>query len=296
MTWCWSKPLSPSTRDRLATPLLATAAFVATAVLLLIVAFLLRESQPALEAVGLTRFAADPSWHPAAAADAGRFNLMPMVAGSLLAALGAVLIAAPLGVLCAVFCADYAPRPLASTFRAVLHLLAGVPSVVYGLWGLVVLVPMIRMLAPPGPSLLAASLILALMILPTVAVLADAALTAVPRELRHAAAALGLSRGRTVWSVVVPAARGGIAGGVLLAGGRAIGETLAVLMVCGNVVQMPDSVFAPVRTLTANIALEMAYATGDHRAALFVSGLALAAVVSLLVWAAQGFERRAAHA
>ena len=117
-----------------------------------------------------------------------------------------------------------------------------------------------------------------------------------PRELRQAAAALGLSRARTVWNVLVPAARAGIAGGVLLAGGRAIGETLAVLMVCGNVVQMPSSFFDPVRTLTANIALEMAYATAHHRAALFVSGLVLALVVSLLVLSAQRMERSAAHA
>lgn len=286
--------MSPSTRDRLAAPLLAVAAFVAAAVVLLILAFLLRESHPALDAVGLWRFLSDASWHPTASAAAGHFNLLPMIAGSLLAACGAVLIAAPLGLLCAVFCSDYAPRRLAMMFRGILQLLAGIPSVVYGLWGLVVLVPMIRTLAPPGASLLAASLILALMILPTVAVLADAALAAVPRELRQAAAALGLSRGRTVWSVVVPAARPGIVGAVLLAGGRAIGETLAVLMVCGNVVQVPDSLFDPVRTLTANIALEMAYAAGDHRSALFVSGLALAAVVTLLVLAAQRLDRRSA--
>lgn len=288
--------MSPSSRDRLATPLLAAAAFIAAAILLLIVAFLLSESAPALDQVGITRFATDASWHPAADAAQGSFNLLPMIAGSLLAALGAVLIAAPLGLLCAVFCQHYAPPLLASMFRRVLELLAGIPSVVYGLWGLLVLVPLIRALAPPGPSLLAAALILALMILPTVAVLADAALAAVPRELRQAAAALGLSRARTVWSVFVPAAQPGIAGGVLLAGGRAIGETLAVLMVCGNVVQLPSSVFDPVRTLTANIALEMAYAADDHRSALFVSGLVLALVVSVLVLSAQRLERRAAHA
>ncbi|MGQ0530977.1 MAG: phosphate ABC transporter permease subunit PstC [Panacagrimonas sp.] len=287
--------MSPSNRDRIAGLPLALAALTASALILLIVAFLLRESGGAFAHAGFTRFFTDPSWHPAADAARGTFNLAPMIAGTLLAALGAVLIAAPLGLLCAVFCHDYAPRALAVLTRRIVELLAGIPSVVYGLWGLVVLVPLIRLLAPPGPSLLAAMLILALMILPTVAVLADAALAAVPRELRQAAAALGLSRARTVWSVVVPAARAGISGGVLLAAGRAVGETLAVLMVCGNVVQVPASFFDPVRTLTANIALEMAYATDDHRSALFVSGLALTAMVMLLVLLAQRADARVAH-
>lgn len=288
--------MSPWNRDRLAAPLLSAAAFVAAAILLLMVAYLLRESTPALDHVGMVRITTDASWHPAPHAAQGQFNLLPMIAGTLLAALAAVLIAAPLGLLCAVFCQHYAPSALAAIFRRILELLAGIPSVVYGLWGLVVLVPLIRTLAPPGPSLLAAALILALMILPTVAVLADAALAAVPRELRQAAAALGLSSARTVWSVLVPAARPGIAGGVLLAGGRAIGETMAVLMVAGNVVQVPSSFFDPVRTLTANIALEMAYAADDHRSALFVSGLVLAAVVTILVLSAPRMERSAAHA
>ena len=295
MQWSKSNPLSPSSRDRAAVPALAAASFVAATLILLITGYLLAESQAVLSHAGVARFVTDDSWHPHADAASGTFNLLPMIAGTLLASLGAILIAAPLGVLCAVFCHDYAPRALSMVFRRVVELLAGIPSVVYGLWGLVVLVPQIRALAPPGPSLLAAMLILALMILPTVAVLADSAMSSVPRELRQAAAALGLSRARTVWNVVLPAARGGIGAGVLLALGRAIGETMAVLMVCGNVVQVPDSLFAPVRTLTANIALEMAYATGDHRSALFVSGLVLASVVALLVIFAHTMQGKNAH-
>lgn len=287
--------MSPFNRDPFVVPPLAAAAFVAAALVVLMAGYLFIESLPVLDHVGVRRLLSDEGWYPQAKAAEGSFNLLPMLVGSALVTLGAVLLAAPLGILSAVFVHDYAPRPLAMLFRRMIELLAGIPSVVYGLWGLVVLVPLIRSFAPPGPSLLAAILILALMILPTIALLADSAIGSVPRELRQAAAALGFSRGRTVWSVVVPTAKGGIGSGVLLAAGRAAGETMAVLMVCGNVVQMPDSVLAPVRTLTANIALEMAYAVDDHRSALFVSGLILAVAVGLMVVIAQSRSRSPAY-
>lgn len=264
----------------------------AAAILVLIAAFLAVESWPALRHIGLGRFVGDPSWHPAAEAAAGTFNLLPMVWGTLWATVGAVLLATPLGVLSALFVHYYAPRPAARVYRRMIELLAGIPSVVYGFWGLVVLVPLLRALHPPGPSLLAGILILTLMILPTIALMADAALAAVPTALLRAAAALGLSRGRTVVGVVLPAARSGLLSGVVLGSGRAIGETMAVLMVAGNVVQTPDSLFAPVRTLAANIALEMAYAQGDHRSALFVSGLVLLAMIAALIGAAARLRPR----
>jgi phosphate transport system permease protein len=210
-----------------------------------------------------------------------------MLVGTLLATAGAVAVATPLGICSALFCHFYAPPPLAWAYRRLVELLAGVPSVVYGFWGLVVLVPLIARWQPPGASLLAGSAILAIMVLPTMALVADAALANVPRAYLHGAAALGLSRWGTIRRVVLPAARGGLLTGVILETGRAIGETMAVLMVCGNVVQMPRSLFDPVRTLTANIALELAYALGDHRSALFVSGLLLMAMVGLLVAAAE---------
>ncbi len=265
---------------------------VTGAVAVLIAAFLALESLPGLRRVGLGRFFSDPSWHPAPAAVDGAFNLLPMLWGTLAATAGAVLLAAPLGVLSAVFSRHVAPPVLGRTYRRLIELLAGIPSVVYGFWGLVVLVPLIARLEPPGASLLAGILVLALMILPTVALTADAALEAVPRRYLRGAAALGLGRWATLAGVALPAARSGIATGVLLATGRALGETMAVLMVCGNVVQVPDSFFAPVRTLTANIALEMAYATGDHRSALFVTGLLLLILVSALVWLAEAILRR----
>jgi len=172
-----------------------------------------------------------------------------------------------------------------------IELLAGIPSVVYGFWGLVVLVPQIAEIQPPGPSLIAGILILTIMILPTIALMADASLANVPQQYLRAAAALGLPRWATIWNVVFPAAKSGLFTGVILETGRAIGETMAILMVCGNVVQIPSSIFDPIRTLTANIALEMAYALGDHRAALFVSGLVLMAMIVALAVSAEWISR-----
>jgi phosphate transport system permease protein len=266
------------------------------AIVLLVAFFVTSESVPVLRDVGPLRFFSDPSWHPRAGALQGSFNLVPMVAGSLLATLGAMLLASPLGVASAVFCQFYASARLAAAYRQLIGLLAGIPSVVYGFWGLVVLVPLLRTLAPPGQSLLAGILILALMILPTVALIADGALANVPRAYLLGASALGLSRFSTVARVALPAARSGLITATILGAGRAIGETMAILMVCGNVVEVPDSVFDPVRTLTANIALEMAYAVGIHRSALFLTGLVLLLLVSALVAIASRLTRADAHA
>lgn len=291
-------PLSRSaSKDRALLWALRACALVAALVLLLVLVFLGLESWPALRQLGLVRFVTDPGWHPAGQAVDGAFNLLPMLWGTLIAACGAVLLATPLGVLSAVFCHFYAPPPVARLYRRLIELLAGIPSVVYGFWGLVVLVPLIRELHPPGPSLLAGILVLTLMILPTLALMADAALAAVPRHYLSGATALGLSRWATVCQVALPAARSGVLTGVILQTGRALGETMAILMVCGNIVQTPGSLFDPIRTLTANMALEMAYATGDHRAALFVSGLLLLALVMALVAAAEGIgQGRGQHA
>src|SRR5262249_37566017 len=215
----------------------------------------------------------------------------PMLWGSLFAMTGAVLVATPLGVLSAVFCHYYAPPAIARMYRRLIELLAGIPSVVYGFWGLVSLVPLIASVQPPGASLLAGVATLAIMILPTIALMADGALAGVPGHYLQGAAALGLSRWATVRGVVFPAARSGLFTGVILETGRAIGETMAVLMVCGNVVQTPHSLFDPIRTLPANTALELSYATGAHRSALFVSGLLLTAAIIALVLAAEVVSR-----
>lgn len=265
------------------------AAGASAVVVVLVAGFVLLESVGALRAFGVVAFLSDAGWQPTE----GHVGLGPMVAATVLLALGATALATPLGLLSALFATHYAPAPLASLQRRIVELLAGVPSVVFGFWGLVVLVPLVQRLEPPGASLLSGILVLAVMILPLVALFADAAISDVPADQLRAAAALGLDRGATLRRVVLPAARGGIATGVLLAAARAVGETMAVLMVCGNVVRMPESVFDPVRALTANIALEMAYATGAHRSALFATGLLLLAVVAALVLGAERLRGRA---
>lgn len=287
MTSLNSNTLSRWSTDELLCWVLRGIATIAGTIVMLIMVFLIMEALPALHHVGLLRFFTDPSWHPAE----GFYNLTPILWGTLFAMTGSVLIATPLGILSAVFCHYYAPLALALPYRRMIELLAGIPSVVYGFWGLVVLVPLIAEIQPPGPSLLAGILILTIMILPTIALMADASLANVPQQYIRGAAALGLPRWATIRGVVFPAAKSGLFTGVILETGRAIGETMAILMVCGNVVQIPSSIFDPIRTLTANIALEMAYALGDHRAALFVSGLVLMTIIVALVLAAEWISR-----
>lgn len=264
---------------------------LATVLIALVVAFLLKESWPVLRDGGWLRFFAGDGWYPLH----GQFSLTPMLLATLAAGLGALLLAAPLGVAAAVFSVFYAPPALSEAFQKMIGLMAGIPSVVYGFWGLTVLVPWIASWEPPGASLLAAILVLSLMVSPTVMLTAKAALLAVPGACLLGATALGITRQGIILGVAIPAARDRIVAGILLAAARAFGETMAVLMVAGNVVQTPTSLFDPVRVLTANMALEMAYATGEHRAALFVSGLVLTGLATVLTLLAYRFLTGARH-
>lgn len=258
----------------------------AAAVLVLggIVAVLLIQSAPFLVEHGSALWRND--WQPGQT----RYGMAAMIAGSVLVSVLALVIAGPLAVLLAAWLRYFAPlirRPV----LALVELMAGIPSVVYGLWGMLVLVPWINQWAPPGASWLAASLVLALMILPLALLVTDTALGQLPARYLQAGQALSLSRVGMLRRVLLPQAGAAIVSGLVLQFGRALGETMAVLMVAGNVVQWPTSLFDPVRTLTANIALEMAYATGDHRVALFVSGLLLllvTAVLLMLSWRLRG--------
>jgi len=268
---------------------------MAATIVVLIVVFLAIESLPALASIAPGRWWSDAGWFPSAGLS-GEFNVTAMLWGSLLLAAGSLTLAAPLGVISALFARFFAPSYLARPYGHLVRLLAGVPSVVYGFWGLVVLTPWVRRLHPPGPSLLTGILVLALMILPTVALLSEAALKTVPEEQLRAASALGLGRWATLRIVALPQAWPGIVSGIFLAAGRAIGETMAVLMVSGNVIQIPASVFDPVRALTANIALEMGYATSHHRSALFLCGLILMVAVASSLLAAARLGGRVADA
>lgn len=274
--------------DRLLVWVLRVGATLAALVMLMILMFLLFESWPVLTGLSLMRFVTDASWHPLE----GAYHLMPMLLATLLASIGALMLAVPLGLASAVFIVFFAPAHLATLYKRMIELLAGIPSVVFGFWGLTTLAPLIGEWHPPGASLLAAVLVLTLMVLPMITLTAYTAFVAVPEELLRSAAALGLSRWGMIGGVALPAARNGIIAGIILAAARALGETMAVLMVAGNVVQYPESIFDPVRTLAANIVLEMAYAMDDHRAVLFVSGLLLMVLVMALSALAGLLERR----
>jgi len=247
----------------------------------LVVLFLAGGAWPVVEGGLVGRLIGDEGWRPGSGRSP-EYGLRTLLAGSAAAGGLALALAVPLAVAGAVWACFYCPAWLARVQRRVLELLAGVPSVVFGLWGLMVLVPLIGRVQAPGQSLLAGGLILAMMVLPTIGLGAQAALAAVAREHLVAAAALGVGRARMVWSVALPAAGGGIWAAVGLGLARAVGETMAVVMVCGNIAQLPGSLFDPVRPVTASLALEMGYAGGQHRALLYAAALALVLAVGLV--------------
>jgi len=269
--------------DAIVRRLLWAVGLSATFIVCAVVFVILNEALPALRAVGIWRFVSDVSWHPAHDA----FNLSPMIVGTIIVAGGATAAGSLFSLLAAIFCCFYAPPWAAGLYTRMMELVAGIPSVVLGLWGLTVLVPLIDRLRSPGASALGAILILTLMVLPTITLLAIVSLRAVPQSLLLAAQALGLSKWSMITRVAVPAARRGLISGVILGAARALGETMAVLMVAGNIVQIPGSLFDPVRTLAANIVLEIPYAEGIHRSSLFVSGLFLISIIFAMLCIAE---------
>jgi len=253
-------------------------ALSAITMLVLIVLFIIKEGLPFIFKIGITDFLLSTDWEPAA----GKYGIFPMIAGSLWVTLGAILVGVPLGLAGAVFLSEFIPQWAMKTIKPTIELLAGIPSVVYGFIGVMVLAPLIReYLGGPGLSIMAASIILGIMILPTVMSISIDSIKAVPNSYREGAFALGATHWQTIHMVVIPAARSGIIAGIILGLGRAIGETMAVIMVAGNV-KLPNSPLDSVRTLTANIALEMGYATGMHRQALFATGVVLLIIIMLL--------------
>jgi len=260
------------TREFLIEKLLLIAALSSVAMLALIAVFVFVEGTPIMAKEGVLHFLLGRRWAPTKDA----FGILPMIVGSIWVTLGALVIAGPLGLACAVFLVEIASRRVADFVRPAIQVLAGIPSVVYGFVGIVVLVPLVReRLGGPGLSLLSAAIILGIMVLPTVISISQDAIEAVPRSYREGALALGCTQWQTISRVVVPAARPGITAAIVLGMGRAIGETMAVIMVVGNAVKLPTSPLDPARTLTSNIALEMAYAAGAHREALFATGVVL---------------------
>jgi phosphate ABC transporter permease protein PstC len=264
--------------DKVVEKALLMFAFSSIAILLLITLFIFREGAPLLVKVGPGNFFST-EWRPGE----GQFGIALMIVGTAAVTLGALLLGVPFGLACAIVLAEMAPDRMRLILKPAIELLAGIPSVVYGFIGIVVLLPWIRIhLGGPGASALAGAIILGIMILPTIVGISIDALNAVPRSYREGSLALGATQWQTIRRVVLPAARSGLVVAVILGVGRAVGETMAVIMVAGNAVQMPRSPLDPVRTLTANIALEMGYASGDHRAALFATGILLFAIIMAL--------------
>ena len=251
-------------------------------VLILITAFIVMKGAPMLGHVsGMT-------WDP----DNGQFGIIPMIIGTVVVTLVAAVIGVPVGVCCAVFLAEFAPEKMRDIFRPAIQLLAGIPSVVYGYWGFLFIVPFIRdTLSGPGLSILAGSVILAIMILPTIISISEVALISLPSPYKQGALALGLTHWQTIWHLLLPAAKSGIVAAVILGLGRAVGETMAVIMLLGNATALPASILDPVRTLTTNIGIEMGYASGEHQEALFATGIVLFIIIMLLNSAAQYIVR-----
>jgi len=257
--------------------------------LALITVFIIVRGVPVIAEVGAINFLFGTSWAPSQ----GEYGILPMIIGSVAVTLGAAILGVPIGVCCSIFLAEFAPATLRNVFRPAIQLLAGIPSVVYGFWGLLFIVPLIRnYLGGPGLSILAGSIILAIMVLPTVISISEVSILALPPQYKEGALALGLTHWQTIYSVILPSARSGIIAAVILGVGRAIGETMAVIMVLGNAVAIPSSILDPVRTLTTNIGIEMGYASGTHQQALFATGVVLFIIIMALNASAQYIARR----
>ena len=252
-------------------------ALTSIAAVVLICLFLFANGLPAMKEIGLLNFLTGAKWKPGN----DIYGILPMILGSIYITAGAVVIGVPVGLLTAIFMAFYCPKKLYGLLKPCTELLAGIPSIVYGFFGMVVIVPCIRTVAAlfdvdiSGSSILAASVLLGIMILPTVIGVSEAALRAVPSAYYEGAVAMGARHERAIFTVMLPAAKSGVLAGVVLGIGRAIGETMAVIMVAGNQPRLTGNMLKGIRTMTANIVIEMGYATGLHREALIATGVVL---------------------
>lgn len=238
----------------------------------MICVFLFANGVPAIGEIGIFKFLAGRKWKPGN----DIYGILPMILGSIYVTAGAILVGVPIGILTAVFMSKFCPKRLYRVIKPAINLLAGIPSVVYGFFGLVVIVPvMSNLFGGSGKSIATASVLLGIMILPTIIGVSESAIHAVPDSYYEGALALGASHERSVFYATLPAARSGILAGVILGIGRAIGETMAVIMVAGNQARMPKGIMRGIRTMTANIVLEMGYATDLHREALIATAVVL---------------------
>lgn len=254
-------------------------ACVSIAAVVLICIFLFANGVPAISKIGIFKFLLGTKWKPAN----NIYGILPMIVGSVYVTIGALLIGVPIGILTAVFMARFCPKGFYKIMKAAINLMAGIPSVVYGFFGLVVLVPFVReAFGGRGMSVLTASVLLGLMILPTVINVSEASIQAVPQSYYEGGLALGASHERSVFYTVLPAAKSGIFAGVVLGMGRAVGETMAVMMVAGNQAVISKKITSGVRTLTTNIVMEMGYSADLHREALIGTAVVLFAFILII--------------
>lgn len=252
--------------------------------------FLFINGVPAMGEIGIFQFLAGRVWKPGN----DIYGILPMILGSLYVTAGAIIVGVPIGILTAVFLSRFCPRKAYQVIKPAVDLLAGIPSVVYGFFGLVVIVPVMGdLFGGSGKSILTASVLLGIMILPTIIGVSESAINAVPDSYYEGALALGASHERSVFFATLPAAKSGILAGVILGVGRAIGETMAVIMVAGNQPRMPKGVLEGVRTLTANIVMEMGYATDLHREALIATAVVLFVFILIINLSCSILNRRA---
>ena len=246
---------------------------------LLICLFLFANGIPAIQKIGVADFLFGTKWKPGN----DLYGIFPMILGSFYVTAGAVIVGVPVGLMSAVFLSKFCPEWLHKILKPAIDLLAGIPSVVYGFFGLMVIVPAVRnVFGGNGSSILTASILLGMMILPTIISVSESALNAVPQSFYEGSRALGATHERSVFKTMLPAAKSGIMAGIILGIGRAIGETMAVIMVAGNQARIPDSILKGIRTLTANIVIEMGYATDLHREALIATGVVLFVFILLI--------------
>ena len=276
----------------------AVAACASVLAVALICIFLFANGIPAMSKIGFGKFLTGELWRP----KNDIYGIFPMIVGSLYVTAGAIIIGVPIGILTAVFMAFYCPKAIYRPLKMATELLAGIPSVVYGFFGLVVLVPWVREIGRSlhrggnGSSMITASILLGMMILPTIIGVTESAIRSVPDSYYEGSLALGATKERSIFFVMLPAAKSGILAAVVLGIGRAIGETMAVVMVAGNQPRMPQGILKGVRTMTANIVTEMGYATGLHREALIATAVVLFIFILIINLSLSLLNRRAEHA
>ena len=266
-------------RESIMRAVFLVAACVSILAVVLICGFLFVNGFPAIAEIGPLKFLGGIIWKP----QEGQFGILPMIIGSIYATAIAILVGVPIGLLCSVFMAKFCPKKLYRILKPAISLLAGIPSIVYGFFGLVVIVPMMQNLfGGSGKSVLTAGILLGSMILPTIIEISESSIRAVPQSYYEGSLALGATHERSVYCAMLSAAKSGIMAGVILGIGRAIGETMAVVMIAGNQTVIPTSLLSGVRTMTANIVMEMGYATDLHRGALIGTGVVLFVFILLI--------------